>query len=200
MISVRPGHCATRYCPPVLPVCFMSTFLNYFYRLPLEFVAQCFLLLSLVYLCVHRRFAGDRWFRCGIWIALIVWAAAVLWITALSRLPNPGYTPELIPFHSYREMFATGVSEIIRSNFMNVALFYPAGLLTASLFPKRWQHYHTIISVGILLALFSLSIEYIQFSFALGKPEIDDVIHNTIGAICGTIPFVFKDILHNPTI
>ena len=74
-----------------------------------------------------------------------------------------------VPFHSYRELFATGVSEIMRTNFMNVALFYPAGLLVASLLPENWSHCRIILSAGIMLALFSLSIEYVQFSAYLAS-------------------------------
>lgn len=150
-------------------------------------------------MCVQQQFSRYRWFHSGIWIALTVWVAAALWITIFRRSPGPTHLPELIPFHSYRELFATGVSEIIRTNFMNVALFYPAGLLTASLLPESWTRGKKILSVGILFALFSLVIEYIQLFYVLGEPEIDDVIHNTLGAVCGAIPIVLKDILHNPT-
>lgn len=165
----------------------------------MEFVAQCFLLLSLVYLLVGHRFAHCQWFCCGLWVTLTAWIAVTLWITVFRRSPSPAHLPELIPFHSYRELFASGKDEIIRTNFMNIALFYPAGLLAASLLPERWTNHHKILSVGMMLALFSLSIEYVQFSYALGEPEVDDVIHNTIGAILGTIPIVFKEILHNLT-
>ncbi|MBQ7098561.1 MAG: hypothetical protein IJO05_02425 [Oscillospiraceae bacterium] len=43
-------------------------------------------------------------------------------------------------------------------------------------------------------------IEYVQFFYALGELELemDDVIHNTLGALLGTSPFLVKDILHNP--
>lgn len=177
----------------------MTTLLNLFYRLPLEFIAQCFLLISLVWVCVRHRFAHCRWLRWGMWVALIIWGAVALWITIFSRSPSPVHLPELIPFHSYRELFAFGEDEIIRTNFMNIALFYPAGLLAASLLPEGWLRRQKLLSVVILMALLSLSIEYIQFFYALGEPEIDDVIHNTIGAILGTIPIVLKDILHNPT-
>lgn len=176
----------------------MTTLLNLFYLLPLESIVYCFLLLSLVYLCVHQRFSRFRWFRCGIWGTLMIWTAATLWITIFNRPQSPAHLPELIPFHSYRELFATGNVEMIRTNFMNMALFYPAGLLTASLLPERWLHRRKLLSVGILMALFSLFIEYIQFSCTLGEPEVDDVIHNTIGALCGAMPMVLKDILHPP--
>ena len=81
---------------------------------------------------------------------------------------------------------------------MNVILFYPAGLLTASLFPDKWTCLQKIWSTVILFAMFSGMIEYVQFFYALGEPEMDDVIHNTLGALLGTLTFVIKDILHNP--
>lgn len=87
----------------------------------------------------------------------------------------------------------------MRTNFMNVALFYPAGLLTASLLSKKWSRSQIILSIAILFALFSAAIEYVQFLYLLGKPEIDDVIHNTVGAVCGTIPIILKGMLYNPT-
>lgn len=165
----------------------------------MEFIAQCFFLLSLVYLCALQRFARCRWFRPGICIALMVWFAAALWITTFSRSPGSGAAPELIPFHSYRKLLAGGSPEIIRTNFMNAALFYPAGLLAASLLPERRSRCTRLLAVGISFALFSLAIEYGQFHYALGRPEIDDVIHNTLGAVCGTVPVVLRDLLHAPT-
>lgn len=81
---------------------------------------------------------------------------------------------------------------------MNVILFYPAGLLTASLFPDKWTRLQKIWSTVILFAMFSGMIEYVQFFYALGELEMDDVIHNTLGALLGTIPVLVKDILHNP--
>lgn len=164
----------------------------------MEFIAQCFFLLSLVYLCFHQRFARCRWFRPGICIALMAWVAAALWITTFSRSPGIGAAPELIPFHSYRELLAGGSPEIIRTNFMNAALFYPAGVLAASLLPERQSRCMRMLAVGLSLALFSLAIEYVQFRDALGQPEIDDVIHNTLGAVCGTIPVILKDLLYAP--
>lgn len=176
----------------------MTTLLNQFYRLPLEFIAQCFLLLSLVWVCVRHRFSRCRWLRRGLWGILVLWTAAVLWITVFRRTPETGSPPELIPFHSYRELFMTGSREIIRTNFMNVALFYPAGLLTASLLPDPMPGWKKTLLAGVSFALFSLVIEYLQFAYALGKPEIDDVIHNTFGVLLGTLPIAFRDILHDP--
>lgn len=173
----------------------MTTLLTQFYQLPLESIAQCFLLLSLIFLFARRRYAHCRWFRMGVWVTLAIWVAATLWITIFNRTPGSTSLPALIPFHSYRKLFATGSKDFFRSNFMNVALFYPAGLLTASQLPEKWSRIQKILFSGILLGLFSFMIEYTQFLYALGEPEIDDVLHNTLGAICGTIPIAFKEIL-----
>ena len=90
---------------------------------------------------------------------------------------------QAIPFHSYREMVATGNREILRSSFMNVVLFYPGGLFLAAILPKRWR----IPVTAVVFCLFSLSIEIMQHSLFLGRGEIDDVLHNTLGAVCGCL-------------
>lgn len=64
---------------------------------------------------------------------------------------------------------------------MNVVLFYPAGLLLAAVLPKRWRFPVT----AVVFVLFSLSIEIAQHSLFLGRGEIDDVLHNTLGAMLG---------------
>lgn len=165
----------------------------------MDAIARCFLLLSLVYIPVLQRYAHCRWFRRVLRITLLVWAAAVLWITTLSRSPGSGFATELIPFHSYRKLLAGADPEILRTNFMNAALFYPAGVLAASLLPKDRPRWQQLLALGIPFALFSLAIEYAQFRFALGRPEIDDVLHNTVGAVCGAVPIILRDLLHDPT-
>lgn len=174
----------------------MKKLLNYFYHLPYEFIQQCLLLLSLWFIRIRQRFAHCRWFRRGVWIALCIWLSVTLCITLLSRTPGAAHSPELIPFHSYRKLLATGNTEIIRSIFMNIVLFYPAGLLTASLLPEKWPYRRRMLTTAIACALFSLMIEYAQFFFALGEPEIDDLIYNTVGAIIGTLPIMIQNNLY----
>lgn len=82
---------------------------------------------------------------------------------------------------------------------MNVALFYPAGLLAASLLPEKWSRCQKMLAVLLPFALLSMMIEYTQFRYALGESEIDDVIHNTFGAFIGALPIVWQDILHRPS-
>lgn len=176
----------------------MTTLLNLFYRLPPIFIAQVFLLFTCLYICAQQWFAQHRWFRRGRWVSLMLWIIAALWITTFSRTPGTVHPPELIPFHSYRKLFSTGVQEILRANFMNVVLFYPAGLLTASLLPDIQPRWRTMLFTCTVFGLFSLGIEWVQYLYALGEPEIDDVIHNTLGTVFGTIPILLWNLLRNP--
>ena len=124
---------------------------------------------------------------------LLFWGCAVLYLTIWSRSGSSPYRIAWLPFHSYREMLQTGNREILRSSFMNVALFYPAGLLTASLLSEQWPRRRKLMVTAIVFALFSLAIECTQSFCALGRPEIDDVLHNTLGAVCGAAPIILRD-------
>ena len=89
---------------------------------------------------------------------LLLWTAAVLWTTLLNRIPGKVGDFQTIPLHSYREMKQTGNREILRSSFMNAALFYPAGLLLTAALPRRKKIPVTLV----VMAAFSLAIEVLQ--------------------------------------
>lgn len=70
---------------------------------------------------------------------------------------------------------------------MNIAFFYPFGFLLCGLdfkfiSERKW-------TIAIFAFIFSFSVEILQLIFRLGYAEIDDVIHNTLGAIIGIIAF-----------
>lgn len=83
----------------------------------------------------------------------------------------------LIPFQEWVEggsLFAR-VFETVG----NLALFIPLGWMLAILLRRRVGH------AIAWAALFSLTIELIQFAFGLGRTDITDVILNTAGAAIG---------------
>ena len=147
---------------------------------------------------ILRQWVGDkRLWRPVIALLFLAWLAVIAGATLTDRTPGiiPA-EPELIPFHSYRAVMAGGNKEILRSNFMNVVLFYPAGLFACELLPKSWSRAKRIILVAVLFALVRVGIEFCQYHFALGQAEVDDVIHNALGALIGalisTIPVKWK--------
>jgi len=124
-----------------------------------------------------------RWVLAGILAALMI---AVAFTTIGNRTAGSLYRHLWIPFHSYREAVETGNREIYRSNLMNVALLYPGGLLLVALLPKRW-HWRRCVASVLVLAAVSVGIEFVQYRYALGRCEIDDVIHNVLGALLGSL-------------
>lgn len=100
--------------------------------------------------------------------------AAVLWITLFSRLGTERRS-FLLPFHSYVEILK-GNRQFLLENIGNVVLFIPLGVAL------KCGGMKDVKKAGFLA---SLLIEVLQFTFALGTFECDDLIHNTIGAIIG---------------
>ena len=103
--------------------------------------------------------------------------AAVLWITLFSRIGDE-YRGFLLPFHSYVEILK-GEWRPLLENIGNIALFIPLGVALGVV--KKWDM-KRVAGVGLLT---SLLIEVLQFTFALGTFECDDLIHNTLGAVIG---------------
>lgn len=117
---------------------------------------------------------------------LALWAAAVIMQTVVSRVP--GSAPEAVwaPFRSYLDALSSGGQpELLRSNFMNVVLFYPAGLLLGSLLPERRSAAASFAFCMLPLFLLSAAVEFVQYRWFLGLAQTDDVIHNTLGAALG---------------
>lgn len=144
-------------------------------------VATCFL----IYL--HGRYNRKVWWRLLLGLALLCWAAAVSYTTISSRSDGGQLICRMTLFHSYREILNGGSPEILRSNFMNIILFYPAGLIGGMVLPRKWPGWLRCILVVLLLAAMSAGIEWMQYRFSLGQCEIDDVLHNTVGALLGVL-------------
>ena len=102
---------------------------------------------------------------------------AVLWITLLSRL-GENTRDFLLPFHSYQEILK-GNSRALFENVSNILMLVPFGVFLKCIGVEKCRK-----AAAIGLAV-SLLIETLQFSFALGTFEFDDLIHNTLGTVFG---------------
>ena len=110
---------------------------------------------------------------------LAISVALILWLTLFSRLGNETrhfYSP----FWSYRAI-ANGSGKALIEVIGNIILFLPIGLIAGLLLHLNlWQ---TLI-FGFS---FSLLIESCQWFFWLGSFEIDDLLHNMLGAVIGFV-------------
>lgn len=140
---------------------------------------------SVCFLAAHREQENKGWWKALVVLALTAWTVTVVYCTVSSRGGGREYQNNLIPFHSYREVLNGGNPEIYRSNLMNAVLFYPDGLLTAALLPKKWPAWAKLLLIAVIFCGISVGVEYMQYIWSLGRCEIDDVIHNTLGALVG---------------
>lgn len=166
----------------------LQAFFLWFYCLSITDVVLLIIVVSAGYLILRQWLGDKRLWRPVIALLFLAWLAVIAVATLTDRTPGIIPTePEVIPFHSYRSVIAGENKEILRSNFMNVVLFYPAGLFACELLPKSWSRAKRVILVAMLFALISAGIEFCQYHFALGQAEVDDVIHNALGALIGAL-------------
>ena len=161
-----------------------STFVD-FYRLDYDELFCILAVAGACFLSVHGKQEQKGWWKAFAAAALLTWTVAVVYFTVSSREGGQVYQYNLIPFHSYREVRNGGNPELYRSNLMNAVLFYPNGLLLAALLPKKWPAWSKVLLVTVIFCGISVGVEYVQYRWALGRCEIDDVIHNTLGALVG---------------
>lgn len=161
--------------------------LHWVYCLDLWKATLVVVALTVAFYLVDKKLKRLRWWRWLVSGVLIALLTVVVYTTLGSRDGGNNIVHNFVPFHSYREIWNGGNPEIYRSNFMNVVLFYPAGLLAASLLPRKWPGWCRCVLVVTALAVMSAGIEFLQYHYALGRCEIDDVIHNTAGALLGCL-------------
>lgn len=128
-------------------------------------------------------------------IGLLVYIGIIIYETILNRETSGeivGFS--LIPFETYKKAATVNV-EYYREAFMNVAVFVPLGFLYGCLDIEFFKEKRWLIILGS--CLFSIVIEVIQYVFKLGFAEIDDVIHNTLGATIGILLFLIFDVFIN---
>ncbi len=136
-----------------------------------------------VFALIEKILKKQKWFGnlCG--VGFIVFTIFILWFTVLRRIgtANAEYHLNLIPFRSYY-IGLTENEEGFRTCFMNAVLFAPLGCLYFG-----YNRDNKIKPLHFILFAFALSlfVETMQFIFKLGYTEVDDLIHNILGAAFG---------------
>ena len=148
-------------------------------RIRLTTAAALVIALAFVWLSVRLRGRGARR------LLLIASLAGVLWFTVLGKTPGTR-SVNLTPLWSWALWDQIDVRHPI---LQNVLLFVPFG---AALRAAGIRH------PILLAALTSAAVEALQFVFALGLCETDDVIHNTLGAALGVGLFCLGEHLTRP--
>lgn len=157
----------------------------WFYCLPISDAVLLIILATVLFLLLREKLGNTPYWKFGIPILFVCWVTVILFGTLGQRAEGSNLSePILTPFYSYYTALSGGTREIYRTNFMNVVLFYPAGLLGCEALPKQRRR---IWLVTCVFGLLSGGIEFAQYHFGMGLSEVDDVIHNTLGALLGSI-------------
>ncbi len=163
-----------------------------FYCLPMVQVLCLLAVATMVFLLLKRKFGTRRLWKAAEALLLLGWLVVIGAATLAGRMEEAGQQVFLTPFHSYAAVWNGANPELLRSNFMNGVLFYPAGLWAASLLPTRWNWWVRLLSVLAVFTALSIGIEWCQYHFSLGQVEADDVLHNGLGTALGAGVGVIK--------
>lgn len=161
--------------------------LAWFYCLDIIDVVLMMAAVSVMFLGLKSAWGGLRFWRPVCWCLVVIWFLMIGYVTVASREPEAQLEARLIPFYSYYLGLSGINKEMLRSCFMNVILFYPAGLLAGGAWMLRglvWKRVVLLAAVGFGV---SVSVEVLQYFLLLGLAEVDDLIHNTLGMVIGAV-------------
>ena len=120
--------------------------------------------------------------RTILWVLLVEYLFVVICSTVVFRgVQSFTYARlELIPFWTYKAVLEHIPGVSVWDIVLNVVMFLPLGFLVKLLYPSLSLGKMLLIAVAC-----SLCIETSQYVFEKGIAQIDDVMHNAIGAMIG---------------
>lgn len=161
--------------------------LTWFYCLDMIDAVLLVAVASMAFLTLKALWGEHPRWRPVVGSLAVVWFLIVGYVTLASREPEGQLGVRWIPFYSYYLAF-TGINEeMLRSSFMNVVLFYPAGLLAGAAWCFGVKTGKRILLLAAVGCGVSVLVEAMQYFYQLGLVEVDDVIHNTLGMVLGVM-------------
>lgn len=161
--------------------------LHWVYCLDLPEALIVIVISTVLFCLIHTKYSHLVLWRMCVGAMLLALAGVILYTTLGNRSSTDRLAHCFVPFESYYEAMETGNMEIYRSNLMNIILFYPVGLLAISVLPQKWPGWCRCLLVVTVLSAVSGGIEFLQYRHSLGRFEVDDIIHNTTGALLGCL-------------
>ncbi|MFI3213286.1 MAG: VanZ family protein [Eubacteriales bacterium] len=128
------------------------------------------------------------WVVCVNVVAFIIlfkgsWSRLLAFSDIYAAGPTPGENPvHLQPFSTIGNYLTSWSNWFHRLNIIaNIAVFVPVGILIGIVLKGK-----TGLIVAIIMgAIFSYGLETVQYMYAIGSFDVDDIILNTIGAAVG---------------
>lgn len=203
--QITSANCRNRRILPIIAVvvliiyaCFVGAMVVlYFYsgNNPIV-IFSCLLLVALMGFFALLRFCLKirHQLKTGPLLLFFLYIAALLFVTLFVRVGSIRDDIQMEPFHQVKEALVTKNWESVEHNVQNVILFLPMGILI----PLINRHHFQKFSYTFLAAMIvSTCIETTQYLFRIGTCDIDDIIANTLGAVCGFLfAWVYLRVFH----
>lgn len=111
---------------------------------------------------------------------LMLYLVYAFLLATISRKAGSSYRTILVPLKAWWQIFR-GSKTKLKEVFYNICLLTPLGALVPPLlkYRCRWK------DILFLAFLYTMAVECTQFLFKLGYFEIDDILHNCLGAVIG---------------
>ncbi|MGG4212366.1 VanZ family protein [Paenibacillus alvei] len=105
--------------------------------------------------------------------------------------PGPPYSYNIVPFDTIRQYWRAMESFPFRVwgvNLLgNIGVFIPFGILV----PIIWVSMRSIGSLLLTIVIALVILEVSQMLLGAGTMDVDDIILNVLGVLCGRIAYVF---------
>lgn len=163
--------------------------MHFIYTRPISVIIMWCIVLTALWVVLGNRCRRKLWHSIN--VALSVAAIlSIFYVTVFSRTPG-NYEVILTPFATFTA--AQQQSELYREMLMNMFLFFPLGLTLSNALPRKSHRWGRIALTTLVGCILSAGIEYVQYRYALGMAEIDDVICNMLGAFTGALSLCALD-------
>ena len=163
----------------------MHNFVEVMYEIPIGFLCIAIVFCCVLWIISAYFYMKKTWWRILNATVFIVTFVMVIMITLLYR-ESEKKGVFLIPFFGFSA--AKQHHDIYNQMVLNVVLFFPFGLSLPFCICTVFKH-PVVFSIVFALIL-SVIIEVLQYVFACGYSELDDVMLNTIGAACGASAYL----------
>ena len=165
--------------------------MRHIYALPLHMVIFLMLALLIIWATLSLHKNQKKQIIINVILCSIT-ALIILYATILNRTPGD-YEVILTPFAAF--IVARQQPELYREMLMNVFLFFPLGLTLSNALPRKWHRRVRITLTTLIGCILSAGIEYVQYRYALGMAEVDDVICNTLGTFVGSTSLLIAHVI-----
>ena len=163
--------------------------MQFIYTRPISVIIMWCIVLTALWVVLGNRCRRKLWHSINVALSAVV-ILSIFYVTVFSRTPG-NYEVILTPFATFTA--AQQQSEFYREMLMNMFLFFPLGLTLSNALPRKSHRWGRIALTTLVGCILSAGIEYVQYRYALGMAEIDDVICNMLGAFTGALSLCALD-------